>query len=289
MRLPTKEDDYFATQVNLAFQIVKDTYFLSIKPQIEMRKVNAMLGDGSVAQVNSFEPQSVIEFYQLLIKSLKRWATTGISSSQTDDLHRLYCQFTLAVSRYKISSYFGIQFHALPYYRVDKRIIEIQKELTRIEEEGEKIFRSMASRGNHIVQKELESIGYTQIGLQELVAKLFEDEHLVTDLEKKVSVIENDFPEFKKINHKKKKLCSELNGSLMELCQISPVLLNYNQLMRGEEGIITYSNIEKLNAKDESDSYINTKRMTREVTAQIVNILNEVVDALHEVRHNIVK
>ena len=123
MRLPIKEDDYFAREVNSAFEIVKDNYLVAIMPQIEMNKANAMLGDGSVTQIDCFEPQRVMVFYQQLVDSLKWWVTTGISTSQTEDLHRLYCQFTREVGQYRMSGYFGIQFHALPYYRVDKRII----------------------------------------------------------------------------------------------------------------------------------------------------------------------
>lgn len=282
MRLPIKGDDYFATEVNFAFRIIKDTYLLSIMPQIEMRKVNAMLGDGSVTQIDSFEPQGVIEFYQRLISSFKGWITTGISRSQTDDLHRLYCQFTQVVGQYMIRSYFGIQYHALPYYRVDRRIIEIQKELAMIAGEGGSTLKSMAIRGNDIIQKELERIGYAQIGFEELLAKLFEDKSLVADLEKKVSILENEFPKFEELNNKKKELFSELNGMLMELCQISPVPIDYNKLMQGEEGVVTYFDIEKVKSlkTNDSDPYINTKKMTKDVTRQVVDIFNKVANTM---------
>jgi hypothetical protein len=39
------------------------------------------------------------------------------------------------------------------------------------------------------VQKELESIGYAQLGFEELLEKLFEDESLVADLEKKTTAL----------------------------------------------------------------------------------------------------
>ncbi|MDQ6866676.1 MAG: hypothetical protein M3044_22990 [Thermoproteota archaeon] len=291
MRLPIKEDDYFATEVNSAFEIVKDNYLLAIKPQIEMKKVNAMLGDGSVAQIDCFESQRVIVFYQQLIDSLKWWVTTGISNSQTEDLHRLYCQFTQEVGRYRMSGYFGIQFHALPYYRVDKRIIEIQKELAQIAGEGGNTFKSMASKGDHIVQKELESIGFAQMGFEELLEKLFDDEGLVADLEKKTTALENEFPEFEEMRHKKERLFSELNDLLMELCQISPVSIDHNKLMQGEEGVVTYFDIEKVkNQKTkETDSYINTKRMAKELTGQVVSIFSEMANTLLAVGKSIEK
>lgn len=282
MRFPINEDDYFARESNLAFEIVKNKYLLAIKPQIEMKKVNAMLGDGSVTQIDCFEPQRVKEFYQRLIGSLKGWSTTGTSRSNTDDLHRLYCQFIKEVGQYRMSGYFGIQFHALPYYRIDKRVIEIQKELTQIAGEGANTFRSMASRGNYIVQKELESIGYGQVDFEVLLEKLFEDESLVADLEKKASALENEFPEFEEMHHRKERLFSELNLLLMELSQISPVLIDHNKLMQGEEGVITYFDIERVkNQKTkETDSFINTKRITKDVTGQVVIIFNEVANTL---------
>jgi hypothetical protein len=52
--------------------------------------------------------------------------------------------------------------------------------------------------------------------------------------------------------------------------------------MQGEEGVITYFDIERVNNQKtkETDSFINTKRITKEVTGQVVNIFNEVANTL---------
>jgi len=285
MRFPIKYHDHFATEVNLAFRLIQDTYFLSIKPEIEMRKVNAMLRDGSVTQIDSFEPLRVIEFYQRLTSSLKGWVSTGISRSQTDDLHRIYCQFSQAVGQYRIHSYFGIQYRALPYYQVDRRVIEIQKELARIDVEVGNIFMSMATRGNHIVQKELERIGYAQVGFEDLLAKLFWNERLVLDLEEKVAALENEFPKFGELSNKQTQLFSELKDLLIELCQISPVLIDHNKLMQGEEGVVTYFDMVEVRSQKtrETNSWINTKRLTKELTGQVVGVFNEVTSTMRDV------
>lgn len=285
MRFPIKYHDHFATEVNLAFRLIQDTYFLSIKPEIEMRKVNAMLRDGSVTQIDSFDPLRVIEFYQRLIGSLKGWVSTGISRSQTDDLHRIYCQFSQAVGQYRIHSYFGIQYRALPYYQVDRRVIEIQKELARIDVEVGNIFMSMATRGNHIVQKELERIGYAQVGFEDLLAKLFWNERLVLDLEEKVAALENEFPKFGELSNKQTQLFSELKDLLIELCQISPVLIDYNKLLQGEEGVVTYFDMVEVRSQKtrETNSWINTKRLTKELTGQVVGVFNEVTSTMRDV------
>ncbi len=291
MRIPINEGDHFATEVNLAFRIIKDTYLLSIKPEIEMRKVNAMLGDGSVTQIDSFEPQRVMEFYHRLIGSLKGWVSTGISRSQTDDLHRIYCQFSHAIGQYRVHSYFGIQYRALPYYQVDKRVIEIRRELARIDGEAGNTFMSMATIGNHIVQKELERIGYAQAGFEELLTKLFCNERLVADLQEKVATLENEFPNFRELSNKKNQLFSELNNLLIELCQISPVVIDYNKLVQGEEGVVTYFDMEEVRSRNakETNSWINTKKLTKELTAQVVDVFNEVANTIRDVGKNIAK
>src|ERR687887_1954639 len=132
MRLPIKDNSYFSKNANFAFENLRSMYLKAIRPQLLTKKVNVMLGDGSITQSDTFEPQKVISFFQCLTDSLKEWTTTGISSSNTDDLRRIYCQFTQEVGKYHLYGYFVIQFHALPYYITDKRIIQIQRELANI-------------------------------------------------------------------------------------------------------------------------------------------------------------
>lgn len=278
MRLPFKDEDYFTKNINSAFENIRSAYLVAMKSQLTMKKVNVMLGDGSIIQSDTFELQKVIVFYQYLIKSLKEWTTTGISRSNTDDLHRLYCEFTKEIGKYHLRGYFGIQFHTLPYYKVDKSVIEIQKELAQIADKASENFKSMSSRGNDLVYQELEKIGYSEMGFGELFTKLYEDKTLFEHLERKAMSVENDFPEFEEMHKKKIHLFRELNNLLVELYKISPVSIDYNKLMQGEEGIVTYFDIEIIrNQKTKKmDPYINTKRITIDSTNQILSKLNEV-------------
>jgi hypothetical protein len=93
------------------------------------------------------------------------------------------------------------------------------------------------------------------------------------------------------MRHKKERLFSELNDLLIELCQISPVSIDHNKLMQGEEGVVTYFDIAKVkNQKTkETDSYINTKRMTKELTGQVVSIFSEMANTLLAVGRSIEK
>jgi len=285
MRLPLKGDDYFIREVNAAFEGIREAYLNALKPQVVMKKVNVMLGDGSVVQSDTFEKHKVILFYQQMIKSLNGWVTTGVSNSNTDDLHRLYCSIAQEVGKYNIHGYFGIQFHALPYYKVEKRVIEIQKELSQLAGNATNTLHSIADKGNEIIRKELEKIGYTDIGFEELLSKLFEDQKLTEDLGVKASMVEQEFPEFEDMHERKKKLFAELNDLLVELYQTSSVLIDYNKLMQGEEGIVTYFEIETIRNKrtKERDFYINTKRVSKESTEQILSKFNHVVEVFQRI------
>src|SRR5689334_484431 len=196
MRLPFKEDDYFSKDVNSIFEDIRYSYFRAIKPQLSMRKVNVMLGDGTIVQSDTFEIQKVMMLYQRLINSLKGWVTTGISRSNTDDLHRLYCQFINEEGKYYLYGYFGIQFHAVPYYKIDNRVIEIQRELAYDSDRATKTFQLIAGKGNDIIRKELQEVGCSEMEFEELFVKLFENKELFERLEGKALSVEDEFPEF---------------------------------------------------------------------------------------------
>jgi hypothetical protein len=285
MRLPIKDNNHFSKNVNFAFENLRSIYLEAIRPQLLTKKVNVMLADGSITQSHTFEPEKVTSFFQRLIDSLKGWTTTGILSSNTDDLHRIYCQFTQEVGKYYLHGYFGIQFHALPYYRTDKRIIQIQRELAHIVDRANKTFKLISDRGNDIVHKELESTGHAEMGFEEFFIKLFEDKNLLEDLERKALLLEDEFPEFKEMHNRKIELFAELNKLVLELYQISPVSMDYDKLTQGEEGVVTYFDIEAIKNKKtkERDSYVDTKRIDVELTEQIVHKLSEVGRTLHNI------
>lgn len=277
MRIPFKADDYFSNEVNSAFKHIQDAYLEGAKLYLEKSEVPVMLGDGSISQSNTFELSKIIVYYEKLIDSFDGWVSTGISKSNTDDLHRVYFQISQHINKYCIYGYFGIQFHALPYYRVNKRVIEIQKELSQIAEKAANIFSLLAEKGNTMVLHELQKLGYSELEFEDLFTKLFDDQELVRGLERKAQSLEEQLPEFEQMRISKNQLYAELNDLLIELYQISPVLIDYNRMMQGEEGLVTYFDIETIRNQKmaRGDPYVNTERVTEELTNRISNVLNE--------------
>lgn len=285
MRAPIKGDDHFCRQVNAAAEKVQKAYLEAIKPAIVMRQANAMLGDGTVTQAGTFDPQKVQSFYQQLANALKDWTFSGIMKSATEDLHRLYSQFTKEADKFYIRGYFGIQFHELPYYKVDKRLLEIQQELARISDKTTSVLSIMTSTADSALAAELEKRGYANLGFEELFAKIFDDEKLVEELNKKAAAVESQFPEFEETCKKKSKLFSELNDLVMKLYQTSPVPIDYNRLMQGEEGVTNYFDIEVIKNKKmkKREAFLDTIKMPKDATDMVTAELGNVADILSKV------
>lgn len=286
MRLPIKGTDYFSKKVNAAYEKIEAEFLASIKPAIEMKKSHAMLGDGTVTQTDTFDPQNVQTFYQRLTNGMEGWLSGGISKSATEDLHRLFCQFNKDVGKYYVSGYFGIQFHALPYYKVDKRVIEVQKELAGIADGATALYGGIRERADKALSEELEKRGLASLEFNELFTKMFEDEKLADELDKKASAVESQFPEFQKMGEKKRALFIELNDLMIELYQTSAVPIDYNRLMQGEEGACTYFDIEMIKGKKEikRDPMFDAKKVTKQEADRVASELEAVAKALKKAK-----
>jgi hypothetical protein len=224
--------------------------------------------------------------YQRLANELQEWTFTGILKSATEDLHRLYCQFTREAGKFYIRGYFGIQFHVLPYYKVDKRVIEIQKELAKIADDATSVFKDMTGAADKALAQELEKRGYASLEFQELFTKMFDDEKLVQELDEKAAAVESQFPEFEDMGKKKNRLFAELNDLLIELYQTSSVTIDYNRLMQGEEGVTSYFDIEVIRNKKTKakEAFLDTPKIKKEDSDLIAGELGTVVKALKKAR-----
>ena len=284
MRTPLKGDDYFCRQVNEAAQRVQEAFLDAIKSAITMRQANAMLGDSTITQAETFDPQNVQNFFQQLGNVLEGWTFSGILKSATEDVHRLYSIFTKEADKFYISVYFGIQFHELPYYRVDRRVIEIQKELAKIEGRATSDLSKMTGAADRVLATELEKRGYTNLGFEELFAKIFDDEKLIEELNMKTASVESQFPQFGQLHNKKSELLSELNDLLIKFYQTSPVLIDYNRLMQGEEGITNYFDIEVLKNKKmkRREAFLDTIKMPKEAADMLSGELGAVGETLRK-------
>lgn len=247
-----------------------------------MKDVNVMLADGTIVQSPTFDIGKVTRFLTSLIRSLPQWQTSGVLESETEDLNRMGCELWKSVGRYNVKGYFGVQFHSLPYYQADRKVYEIQRNLKLLEIESLRHYSNLSREGNRVIKDELSFRGLSDRSDEDLLEDLLENEELYGELVEKVESAERGFPQYLEIENQKKFLVGELEKFVIQLYQVSPVLINYDKLMQGESGVVMYFDVGTVkNAKlGIIDAYVDTKRLSTDIAKQMVNAFLEVREAM---------
>jgi len=281
MRIPNNESDNFSKKLNDYFVEIENFYQQSLMPCLAMREVNVMLQDGSVTKSSTFDPKLVLGYYRTFLNGLKNWEVSDIQET-TGESNRIYCQIFSSQDNYTIKGYFGIQFNILPYYKLDKQVIQIQKKLFDLSIKNSTVMDSVANIGNNTIKQELKNMALDDLKFEDLFEKILENQELIVNLEDKIKKIERSYPELDKAEEMKNSMILELENLVIKLYQISPNLIDYNRLMQGEEGIIVYFDIgTKANLKGKnSNKVINFAQMKPDTKARISELFEEIISGL---------
>jgi len=281
MRIPNNESDNFSKKLNDYFVEIENFYQQSLMPCLAMREVNVMLQDGSVTKSSTFDPKLVLGYYRTFLNGLKNWEVSDIQET-TGESNRIYCQIFSSQDNYTIKGYFGIQFNILPYYKLDKQVIQIQKKLFDLSIKNSTVMDSVANIGNNTIKQELKNMALDDLKFEDLFEKILENQELIVNLEDKIKKIERSYPELDKAEEMKNSMISELDNLVIKLYQISPNLIDYNRLMQGEEGIIVYFDIgTEANMKGKNSSkVINFAQMKPDTKARISELFEEIISGL---------
>jgi hypothetical protein len=245
-----------------------------------------MLQDGSVTKSMTFDPQSVIGFYRSFLRDLKSWEVGDIQNT-TGELNRIYCQISADLDIYVIKGFFGIQYNILPYYKPDKQVIQIQKELIDLSANNSSQLESVANIGNNTIKQELKNMELDDLKFEDLFETLLENKDLMSKLEDKIKNVEKLYPELEGAEKKNTSLIYELENLVMKVYQVTPILIDYNRLMQGEEGIIVYFDIEpKVDAKAKKSptKTVNFSRMRPPTRQRFGELFKEINTALNNQR-----
>ncbi|TLX86242.1 MAG: hypothetical protein E6L04_03810 [Thaumarchaeota archaeon] len=285
MRIPNNENDDFSKKLNGYYADIENIYLESMKPHLTTREVDVMLQDGTITKSTTFDPESVIGFYQSFLKNLKNWEVSNIQET-TGESNRIYCQISTILDNYAIRGYFGIQFNVLPYYKPDKQVIQIQRELFDISVKNSTLLESAANIGNNAIKQELKNMALDELEFEDLFERLLQNQELIVRLEDKIKNVERLYPELDGAEKKKNSLILGLDNLIIKLYQISPTLIDYNRLMQGEEGIIVYFDIEtKVDTKRKnSNKSVNIERMKSPTKKKISELFKEIDSVLSKQR-----
>jgi len=242
VRLGTRSPNEFIQSLNIQNESIQKTFVDKLTNLTKMVEVKVMMGDSTVTEQKTFDPKSVSDYFQNVSKNLKDWSLQDVSISNNEDIRRIFTKFEIVEGNYLISGHISIQFHVLLYYKPEQRVIDCQKELSKIIDLTKNKQKELSDNSDQLVLNKLKELGYKDFDHQNLFEIFYENDEL---REKIFAEIENDAGvNFKELSDKKTKLFNELDTFLVETYQIVPVLIDDPRLVAGEEGCLCSFDLE---------------------------------------------
>ncbi len=273
MRLGTDSSNEFLQSLNKKNQEIQKLYVDHIKNLTKTVQIKVMLGDSTITDQSTFDPQEIKNFYEKIIKNLRDWSIQNITITNNEDIRRIFTKFEIREGNYLLSGHLSQQFHVLLYYKPEQRVIESQKELSEIIENTKDKEAELANLGDQFVLNKLKELGYKDLDNQKLFEIFFNDDEV---REKIYSEIEQQSDvDFQKLSKKKVELFNELDSYLMETYQTTPILIDDARLVTGEEGCLCTFDLEHIKNKNK-EGLFDSKKIPQNVKQKIIERLDQI-------------
>ena len=278
MRLPLKEkekNNELIVLINKFHNDLKEGIENIIKKNIVTFNTKVMLADFSVIDIESFDPNNIVKLFNSFEKKVKsnhtKWQVVPVQSTISDDTRRVYLQLSLEIEKYYFYIYFGIQFHSLLYYQVDKEVINLSKQIREAENLNAQTKSEISIEGDRIIKEELEKLGYKEVDNSQLFEELFTKSELSKTLIEKAYQVEENYPSVDEIGIFIDKLKKNLETYIIEAYQFNLSSLDQNKMLQGEEGIVMYIDFEMIKNKKtkEKTSVINFDKISNEILIEM--------------------
>ena len=272
VRLGTRSPNEFIQHLNQKNESIQKSFLSNITNLTKMIEVKVMMGDSTITEQKTFDPKQVTDYFQKINNSLKDWSIQDVSISNNEDVRRIFTKFEIMEGNYLISGHISLQFHVLLYYKPDQRVIESQKELSKVVDLTKDKEEKFSDNSDQFVLNRLKEVGYKDFDHQKLFEIFYENDEL---REKVFSEIEkNEGINFQELSEKKTKLFNELDSLLIETYQTSPVLIDDPRLITGEEGCLCTIDLEFIKNKNR-EGLFDPRKMSESVKEKIQTRLNE--------------
>ncbi len=274
MRLGTRSPNEFIQNLNTGNEKIQKLFLEKIQDITKYVDVKVMLGDATITEQKTFDPESIRHFYDNLIKNLKNWTIQQVSISNNEDLRRIFTKFEIKEGNYLISGHLSLQYHVLLFYRPDQRVVDAQKELAEIIDLTKNEEQQLSDNNDQLVLERLKEMGYKDYDHQKLFEIFFENdklrEQIYTEIKDKSGV------DFQKLLERKSNLIKELDNLLIETYQTSPVLIDDAKLVTGEEGCLCTFDIEFVRGGIK-EGLFDPRKIPESVRKKIEDRINEVL------------
>ena len=168
MRLGSRSPNEFIQLLNQKNESIQKSYLSKMTDLIKMFDVKVMMGDSTITEQKTFDPKLVTNYFQKINDYLQGWSLQDVSTSNNQDIRRVFTKFEIREGNYLLSGHLSLQFHVLLYYKPIQRVIDCQKELAVIVDSTKNKEEQLANNSDQIVLNKLKEMGYKDFDHQKL-------------------------------------------------------------------------------------------------------------------------
>ena len=278
MQIPAKsQEDEFIKSLSEKSEKIRSSFLEQVINLTKNVPVKVMLGDATVSEQHTFDPILIRQFYDNLLKKLPNWKAQGISVSNDLDLRRVFIKFEVREGNYLLSGYMSLQYHALLYYKLNHKVVDIQKELAEITDKINELETNLAPKGDQLIHEKLKELGHDNVYQQKLFEIFFQNENLANEMIEKVysSTDEN----YAQLTKRRSDLFKELDNMLIEIYHTTPVMIDETRMIAAEEGCLCKFDLEHLKNETKEGNF-EPARISLKIKEELLKKIDEVLVAI---------
>jgi hypothetical protein len=277
VQIPAKSQDEFIKSLNEKTEKIRAIFLGHVVNLTKNVPVKVLLGDATVSEQCSFDPALVRHFYDVLLKKLPNWKSQGISVSNEKDLRRVFIRFEVREGNYLLSGYMSLQYHALLFYKLTHRVIDIQKELAEITDKVNELEINLAPIGDQIIHEKLKEMGNDTVDQQKLFEIFFQNDNLAKEMIEKVYSSTDE--SFAQLTKKRSDLFKDLDNLLIEIYHTTPVMIDETRMIAAEEGCLCKFDLEHIK-KEAKEGNFDPARISSKIKEKLLERMDEVLNAI---------
>lgn len=275
MRIGNPTNNEYFLKLNDINQQIQDLFILKINNVTRTVSCNVMLGDSTTKEIETFDISNVTNFFSKF-SNISNWNSQGISNSSDEDLRRIFTKSEIQIGNYILSLHVSLQYHVQLYYKPVQEVLDLQTELAKLIDSSGDSESKYEEESDRLIIEKLNELGFKDMPKQDLFELFYNNEELS---EKIKNIIEESQSEVFDVKDKKNKLFKKLDNLLLETFHTTPVIIDEQKLVNGEEGCLCNLDIEQI--KDGAkEGLIDASSMKEEDKNKITKELTKILDIM---------
>jgi hypothetical protein len=278
MRIGNPANNEFFLELNQINKKIQDEYLQKVIYETRSVDCNVMLGDSTTKNVQTFDIKNMETFFGRFDSNLSEWNSQGVTYSADKDLRRIFTKSEFRIGDYILSLHISLQYHVLLYYKPIQKVIELQKRLAELIDNDGNSESKYKDEGDRLIIEKLNELGFKDMPKQELFELFYNDEKLMIKIKK---MIDDSQPEVVDIQSQKNQLFTELDNLLLETFHTTPIMIDEQKLVNGEEGCLCNIDLEYID-KGAKQGLIDASIISEEIKSQMKQGIRNILDIILE-------